>query len=126
MDHQVSSANPNWCPECHQHRVICSCDPKIHIYLVDYHMVVIGGMIPHWCDEQVRCVAYDEYLAISRVTNWALTTESIWWNEKGEITEHRVPFGEREVSITKVEIYAENVGDMLKACPLPEIFPHEE
>jgi len=126
MDQQIGATNSTWCGECHQHKAICTCDPKVHIFLVDYHLVVDTGVMPNWCDEQVRVVAYDQYLAISKVNNWVLATDVIWWNENGEITEHRVPLGAREVTITKVEMYAEDVGEMLKACPLPELFPHEE
>ena len=126
MDQQTSAANSNWCGECHQHKAICTCDPKSHIFLVEYRLVIDTGMQPHWCDEKVRVVAYDQYLAISKVHNWALTTEFIWWTENGEATEHRVPIGARDVTITKVELYAADVGEMLKLCPLPDIFPHEE
>jgi len=126
MDEQVGAANSTWCSECQQHKSICSCESQQNIYVVAYRIVVSGNMTPHWCEETVRCVACDQWMAISRVTNWALITEVVWWNEHDEVVEHRVPYGSRDVTIRGVRLYAEDVGELLKSCPLPEIFPHEE
>lgn len=89
-------------------------------------MAVENGPYPAWCQEKVRCIASDEYMAMSRITDWGLSTQYIWWTEADELVQHLVPFGPRSVTIVKVEKYADNVGELLKLCPLPNIFPHED
>lgn len=129
MDWEEFGGNSSWCLECQQHKSDCTCDPKTNIYLVEYRMDIKGTLrtdLQHWCQERVRCVAYDDCLARSKVTQWALETEYIWWTENDETTQHRVPIGDRDVTIVSVSEYAADVGEMLKQCPLPEIFPHTD
>lgn len=122
----LSNVNSTWCEECNQHKVKCICNPIQNIYLVEYKMIIESGLFPAWCQEKVRVIAYDEFLAISLVNDWLKTTDTIWWAEGDSITEYSVPKGGRDISIVKTEIYAKNVGELLKLYPLPEIFSHEE
>lgn len=127
MEQEFGSLNSLWCGECNRHSSQCECDPPQHIYLVEYKLMIAYDPIPAWCQERVRCIAFDEYLAMKRVATWAMTTEFIWWhNEEKEQVEHRVPAGPRDVTIVSVTKYAENVGSLLKQCPLPEIFSPED
>lgn len=82
-------------------------------------------MYPQWCQEKVRCVAYDIYQAISIITAWLNKAEYIWWNEDGIVSDYKIPNGDRDVTIMKVEIHTEDVGDLLKQMPLPEVFSEE-
>lgn len=125
MSYPSGGANSTWCMDCNRHSSRCECNPTQHIYLVEYRLCVEHNSHPALCLERVRCVAFDEHLAVSKVTNWALTTDFIWWTEHDETVLHRVPIGPRDVTIMSVQRYADNVGELLRACPLPEIFPHE-
>ncbi len=126
MSDPVGAANSTWCSDCQKHKSVCTCNPKENIYVVAYRLVIAGNMSPRWCEETVRCIACDQWLAMSKVSAWALTTEVVWWNENDEVVEHRVPYGARDVTIRGVRMYAADVGELLRQCPLPEIFPHEE
>jgi hypothetical protein len=96
-----------------------------HIYRVEYRMFIDTGEISTWCQETVRCFAYDVIHARIAVANWALTTPTIWWFEDGELTEHRVPLGGRDVAIIGAERIADDVGHLLKLIPMPEVIPPE-
>lgn len=89
-------------------------------------MSIDSGLLPIWCLERVRCVAYDNMQASSIVDTWLKHTDVIWWKEEGEVVERKVPAGNRDVWIINIQIYAKDVSELLKLCPLPEIFPHED
>lgn len=118
--------NEYWCEECHRHKFKCVCDLPKHIYDVEYQLTIeVPG--PHGlrCQEKVRAIAYDILHAKESVTNWALTTNTIWWFEASEITEHTIPIGARDVQIVRCEKYMHDIGWMLKQMPMPEIMPPE-
>lgn len=118
-----STGNSTWCEECNHHIAECTCDPVQNIYLITYRIEICYDVFPCYHIGKVRCIAYDPYLAMSKINNWALNTEKIW--DKDNIL-HKVPKGKRSVSILSVDVYASNVGKLLELEPLPEIFPHEE
>ncbi len=100
-----------------------------NIYLVEYTINIESGLWKTWCQEKVRCIAYDEYLAISKVTNWAMTTAFVWWKPDDEnLLEMAFPVteGTRSVTIKSVTKYANDVGELLRQVPLPEVFPNED
>lgn len=119
--------NPmTWCEECHRHKFKCMCDLPKNIYVVEYRLVIELATVGAWCEELVRCIAYDFNHAREAVLNWALTTDRIWWRENGTLAEHTVPLGARDVTILRIDKYMENVGPLLKELPMPEIFEYEE
>lgn len=121
-----AAANSNWCIECHKHRAVCECDPPVNIYLLEYKLITDAGLHHSWCEGKIRCIAYDPFQAMSKVQDWIMTTDHLWLTDGGVTEEYKLPSGDRDLTIKVVELYAENVGEMLKACPLPEIFEHEE
>lgn len=121
-----SSANSNWCSECQKHKTACECDPPVHIYLIEYKLITDAGLHHAWCEGKIRCTAFDPFQAMSKVQDWILKTDFLWLSDGGITEEYKLPSGDRDLTIKSVEIYAENVGEMLKACPLPEIFEHED
>lgn len=112
-----------WCKDCQRHSTMCECHTDKHIYVVEFRIEIDPPGLS--CQEKVRCVAYDVKEARAKVIQWALATGFIWWDERGEMTEHTIPIGPRSATIVFVEKYAENVGGLLRQVPLPEIFAHE-
>lgn len=123
---ELRGANSTWCVECRKHKSQCECDPIQNIYLVEYKLLVDTGVFPTWCHERVRVISYDEWLARGEVNKWLLETDYIWYNTKEGPVEHEIPSGARDVTIGTVILYAKDVGDMLKQCPLPTILPYED
>jgi hypothetical protein len=101
-------------------------DTTVNIYLVKYKLITDSGLHNSWCEGRLRCLAFDPFQAMSKVQVWMLGTHYLWLSDGNTVEEYRLPSGERDLTIKSVELYAENVGEMLKACPLPEIFEHEE
>lgn len=120
-----STVDSSWCSECHRHIARCECGSKQHIYLVEYLLRVDTGPEVATCQQKVRCVATDKYLAMSRVSQWAKTTNMVWWETSGAPEEFQVPPGTREVTIINIHMHAQDVGDIIKQIPLPVIFPNE-
>lgn len=97
-----------------------------NIYLVEYKLSIDRPSFPTWCQEKLRVIATDQFLAMSLVTNWLKETNFIWATDNSEVVEHAIPEGKRDVSIIKAEVYAADIGELLKQCPMPELFPHGE
>lgn len=90
----------------------------INIYLVTYRLSVFTSKYSYVYRESVRCIANDQYLAMSRVNAWALSTSYIWKDNQ----DFKLPIGYRELAILGVETYTENVGALLELTPLPRVF----
>jgi hypothetical protein len=98
-----------------------TCEPKLHIYVVVYRLLIDKGKEIIYCDETVRCIATDAFLAMSLVHVWAENTTVIWCKDGDEYT---VPIGRRDVTIMSVELNVEDIGEALKQCPLPNVFQY--
>jgi hypothetical protein len=121
-----TAANSNWCEECRRHKTVCECDPPVNIYLVEYKLITDSVSQYSRYEGKVRCIAYDPFQAMSKIQAWILITDYLWLAVDEEATEdYKLPIGDRDLTIKSVELYAENVGEMLKAYPLPEIFEQE-
>lgn len=97
-------------------------EEPINIYLVSYKLSIDSNIFSPAIESKVRCIAYDKYMAMSLVGAWLKTTDSVWLEENESIVTSPVPSGIRDVLLIKIEVYAKDVGEMLKQCPLPEIF----
>lgn len=76
-----------------------------------------------YCEESVRCVASDVFLAMSIVGMWLRNTKEIWSTTDGVI--YKVPLGHRDVTIKSVTLNTPDVGELLKLDPLPLVFQDE-
>lgn len=121
----MSAIGPTWCGECNRHRFYCECNPETHIFVVEYKLVIDRERFDIWCDERVRVVAHDAEQAARLVREWVMKADFVWTLESGETVEKPIPIGPRSVTIKEVSKYLENVGDMLRACPLPVVFQYE-
>lgn len=115
-----------WCQDCQRHKIACTCDIKKHIFRVRYHLVIETGPTGVWCQEAVRVIAYDLIHAREQVREWLQITPIIWFPRKGEILEHALPVGPRDITIVTTEKYLDDVGALLRSCPMPNIMPPEE
>jgi hypothetical protein len=113
----------NRCPDCGEPSDACICVIPQHIYIVEYKLNIDTGKTVIHCDESVRCVATDPFVAISIVTAWCEVTPTVWCADDGE--EYTVPHGIRDVTIKAATLNTPDVGELLKVMPLPAVFQNE-